>query len=516
MSVQRSAVSPRAMTSRPNRRRRFSSGIGLRRLLPTSLLCCSQVLGACGGDASGDGPAGTGLQATSLTWTSTPAFTSIWSGDGLEAPLRLQLATATGRAVKQANVAVSVTISSGGGTLAGGTTQSTDAEGVATFADLRLLGTPGVRTLTFSAASLASLDWNVSVLGFTAIGTGEQITCGLASDGRAFCWGAIQQPGGGPPRIDTMPKLVPGGRTFGRIAVGPALACGLTSAGAAFCWGSGHLGDGAAPTTSLAPVAVAGGLDFVAIGVGGEHVCGIASNGRVHCWGFNDEGQLGVGGTSTTSTLAPVEVAGGVTFSTISVGFDFNCGVAAGIGALCWGDDSSFQLGQNWRIGSTTPSIPTAVNGGGVLTRVFAGSTHACGLTGAGFAFCWGTNFLGDGAAAWTESPAPLAVSGGLTFTELSASQQHTCGLTTSSTLHCWGWNSDGQLGDGSMTQRGAPVPVSGDLTFSGISTGAWSTHRCAIGASDGGTYCWGANQYGQLGDGTRTRRLVPTRVRMR
>lgn len=74
-------------------------------------------------------------------------------------------------------------------------------------------------------------------------------------------------------------------------------------------------------------------------------------------------------------------------------------------------------------------------------------------------------------------------------FESLTVRSSHTCGLTPEGKAYCWGWNGYGQLGDGSITNRSTPVAVTGDLTFSALEAGG--AHTCGI-TTDGATYCWG------------------------
>ena len=102
-----------------------------------------------------------------------------------------------------------------------------------------------------------------------------------------------------------------------------------------------------------------------------------------------------------------------------------------------------------------------------------------------------------------TESlPPPVA--------SVSAGSIHTCGLTTPGDAYCWGFNDFGQLGDGSTIGSLTPVLVSGGIRFSSISTRGG--HTCGV-TSVGDAYCWGENFRGQLGDGTRINRLTPVLV---
>ena len=94
---------------------------------------------------------------------------------------------------------------------------------------------------------------------------------------------------------------------------------------------------------------------------------------------------------------------------------------------------------------------------------------------------------------------------------QLSAGGAHTCVVTVVGGVWCWGSNFDGALGDGTTTYRRAPVPVVG-LGAGVRSVSVRGIHSCAV-LQNGAVYCWGDNAYGQLGDGTTTRRLTPTPV---
>jgi len=338
-------------------------------------------------------------------------------------------------------------------------------------------------------------------------------TCGLMPVGAAFCWGASDagQIGEGLTSTRLVPTPVSGGLTFAALTVGQKHTCAATPTGAVYCWGaneSGQLGDGSTASRRLPVAAVGPGL-FTSVTAGDGHTCAVTAAGDASCWGRNASGQLGDG--TTGNRLFPTAVTGGVTFAMLTAGTAHTCGLTATGEAYCWGENEYGQLGD----GTTGRRLtPTAVAGGRVFGELAAGSAHTCGRTAAGEVFCWGHNDagqLGDGTVA--NRLLPTAVSGGLTFTHLAADVggTHSCALDAAGAAYCWGDNARGQLGDGTHANRLTPTAVVGGLTFAELSAGG--LHTCGIITAAGVGYCWGANDQGQLGDNTRTDRLVPVEV---
>jgi alpha-tubulin suppressor-like RCC1 family protein len=93
----------------------------------------------------------------------------------------------------------------------------------------------------------------------------------------------------------------------------------------------------------------------------------------------------------------------------------------------------------------------------------------------------------------------------------LAAGAYHTCALNSGGGVECWGANDYGQLGDGTYTERHAPVLVS-DLAGGVVAVAAGDSHTCAL-TSAGGAKCWGFDLYGQLGDGSNLIRRTPVSV---
>ncbi|PYO44435.1 MAG: hypothetical protein DMD29_00440 [Gemmatimonadetes bacterium] len=295
--------------------------------------------------------------------------------------------------------------------------------------------------------------------------------------------------------------------------------CALSVTGAAYCWGEGSygsLGDGST-LRNPTPVAVQqGDLTFVALSASGQHTCGLTSAGVAWCWGRNVYGELGTGpnagcvGWSDAGcrTLTPAAVAGGPTFSTIEAGGLHTCALTAAGVAYCWGHNAYGETGNGLTDGVTYTSTPvqTALR----FTSISVAYGATCGVITDGRAFCWGDNGygqLGDGTT--ISRTAPTAVSGGPRFSAVKTGGDFACGLTAGDGLaYCWGVDQFGQLGrdagpcDGYqdlMPCSPSPAAVSGNHSFVAITLGGG--YACGLAAA-GDAYCWGYNGEGQLGIG--------------
>ena len=210
----------------------------------------------------------------------------------------------------------------------------------------------------------------------------------------------------------------------------------------------------------------------------------------------------------------------------ISAGNHGTCARLTNGQARCWG------LGEAGRVGDGTfadTSVPVAVllpDGSGPLTDVDSISTgfaHACAALTTGQARCWGYGgggTLGNGGT--VDSPLPVAVSdsagtGALTgVVDVGAGGGHSCALLSTGQVNCWGANNNGQLGDGSTTTRRRPVTVSdpaGTGPLGGVNHLSVGLSRTCVVVTGGEVRCWGSNLHGGLGDGTTTDRTRPVAV---
>ncbi|MBK9926400.1 MAG: DUF11 domain-containing protein [Anaerolineales bacterium] len=251
---------------------------------------------------------------------------------------------------------------------------------------------------------------------------------------------------------------------------------------------------------------------FTALSSGIFHDCGFTASTGVRCWGANDQGQLG-DGTTTDHLTAPVNVSGltsGV--SSISAGYEYTCALTQQGGVKCWGDNTAGQLGDGTTTDRATPVNVSGLTSG--IAAISAGYQHTCALTTTGAVKCWGSNSngqLGDGTT--TNRTSPVTVSGlGSGVVAISAGGEHTCALLATGGVKCWGNDAQGQVGDGALSNaRTTPLDVSG-LTSGVKKVSAGWSHTCAL-LTSGGVKCWGNNYNGQLGNGSNGNQNTPVDV---
>lgn len=237
--------------------------------------------------------------------------------------------------------------------------------------------------------------------GLTAAGAGY---CWGANGAGALGDGTIDQTPPWLPNGTATPVAVAGGHAFSAIDAGWSHTCALTPAGEAWCWG--YNGGGRLANTvdvglwasTGTPVAAAAGLSFMSITAADFHTCAVATTGAAYCWGSSSVGQGGAG-SSAPETPVPTPVVGGLIFSTIEAGISYTCGLTTVGAAWCWGDNFLYgQLGSG--ISSYFEPAPVAVAGGHTFSTLSVGGNHSCGLATDGIAYCWGSNGsgqLGDG-----------------------------------------------------------------------------------------------------------------------
>ncbi len=354
--------------------------------------------------------------------------------------------------------------------------------------------------------------------GATGIAAGSNHTCVIVTGGQARCWGANDtgQLGNGSGSPSGSPVSVGGLTGATRIAAGgfstkfddSGTTCAVVTGGQVRCWGdnsTGQLGNGTFGSSST-PVGVTGLSGATVLAMGDRHVCALVTSGQARCWGANSRGELGNGTSGSASpTIVSVTGVSGAVGVALSGGGDggTSCVVLAVGGVRCWGDNSSGELGVG-TVGSGS-ALRVGVTGLSGAVQIAGGSTQTCALVDGGKVRCWGANSSGQlGNATTIPSPTPVSVGTVTGATRTSAGGEHGCALVSGGQGRCWGRNEEGQLGNGTPSATPSTTPVAVTGLSGAIRIAAGNRFTCAL-VSGGQSRCWGANDRGQLGNGTTT-----------
>ncbi len=394
-----------------------------------------------------------------------------------------------------------------------------------------------------------------------------------ASDPRVMCWGdngdgqlGIGSVGG----QSTRAARVVGIGFATSLAGGDAHTCATTADGSAWCWGAndrGQLGTGSALPFDSTPRQVTGISGATRVVADGDNTCAIvvaAGVGSIWCWGANQSGQLGRTGPSSST---PVEVIAGTpeavgeparNVTSAAIATDAICAlvvVGTDVDAdsdevSCWGSNTAGKLGTGsasafdpapavaataGRFGtfgpnpSNGPRVPNGeplAGGGNTFCVGVVLSSPADPVVSA--PTCWGSNSSGQfGVPTPASSATPLSIPNGgppaVSRQYAALGRAHGCAVLADGLggLSCWGAGASGQLGNGATPASSTPVLVVGTRgpTFIDAQLALGDDHSCGISVTDipiyrgAALFCWGANDFGQLGHGTNVGSPQPVQV---
>jgi parallel beta-helix repeat protein len=225
--------------------------------------------------------------------------------------------------------------------------------------------------------------------------------------------------------------------------------------------------------------------------------CGIRANdSRVMCWGRGDDGALGNNDNTTFYQLNPVLTYDTSPYIMVSAARNsWACGIRANDSrVLCWGVNNVGQLGVGGSNGGEY-IVPTLTTDTSAYIMVSAGWTHACGIrANDSRVLCWGANAegeLGDGTL--TNRNTPAVTTDTSAYIMVSAGDYTTCGIRASdSRVLCWGYGGDGSIGDGDNTNHSSPTLTNDTAPYAWISSGG--NKNLGIRANDSRVLGWGRN----------------------
>jgi alpha-tubulin suppressor-like RCC1 family protein len=323
--------------------------------------------------------------------------------------------------------------------------------------------------------------------GIKAVAAGAGHSLALKDDGTVWASGLNShgQLGDGTTTNRVTPVQVQNLSGVTAIAGGENHSLALKSDGTVWAWGEngiGELGDGTI-TERHTPVQV--GVPplskVVAIAAGQGHNLALKDDGTVWAWGLNFSGQLGDGTTTDRHTPVQVQNLSGVT--AIAGGDNHSLAVKSDSTVWAWGQNNNGQLGD----GTTTERhTPVQVQNLSGVKAIAAGAGYSLALKDDGTVWAWGANGVGQlgvGTANTVPNPTPVQVGQAPPLsgvTAIAAHSGHSLTLRSDGLVQAWGWNIDGQLGDGTTTDRPFPVQVEhlGGTTAIAVGT----RHSLAIG----------------------------------
>lgn len=362
----------------------------------------------------------------------------------------------------------------------------------------------------------------------------------IRGDGKIYCWGnnTDGELGVDPSMTTTQPSLADATAAATSlyplvVTAGAHHSCAVDTSGVAKCWGlnsSGQLGDGSTTSTHVPVTFDVDGEHVRSISAGESFTCALTTNGSVWCSGLNGNGQLGDGTTDTSHEPVPVRLNESAFLSSVTqivTGNFHACALVTGTAAtdagpavlggrvFCWGRDFANGTNSQSTVAVEVAGLDDAMNPDLVVRAIAAGGNKSCAVMSDGTARCWGyavDDSLGDGNED-TTTATPVTVTMAATgdagvrtldnVVSIGLGLEHACAVRADGGLWCWGANTHGQQANGSsgstVTTRATLV---GSLSPAMAALGG-NDHACAL--TQDGVYCWGADNVGQLGNGSTT-----------
>lgn len=310
------------------------------------------------------------------------------------------------------------------------------------------------------------------------------------------------------------------------LSSGAANTCAIEANQKVYCWGSNisrQLGIGTNNLSyALQPIPV-NALNGVPVGIstGYDSACAMLTFGTMRCWGNNTNGALGTANSGKNASSAQTAAAltgAWVAPSNQGTGQRHICFRDNNKTVKCQGLGASGQLGNATNANSAAPVQTAVITGASAALsaeQVVSGLNHSCALMENRNVKCWGANNVRQLGTPANEAPnvnQPQDVPNLANDVEqIASSVDHSCAQRANGDVHCWGANSFGQIGDGTISPFKGATRVD-DLSGNAKEVSTGIAHSCAL-MTNGTVRCWGANNYGQLGTGNTDNATKPVTV---
>ncbi len=374
------------------------------------------------------------------------------------------------------------------------------------------------------------------VSGAVEVALGTNHACAATAAGGVWCWGANDQGqvGNGTTDNEPLPTQMVGVADASQVAVGHGHLCVIRAGGTVSC--SGYNGHGSLGTgdlaTQLTTVTVKGLSGATQLSAGQNQTCAILTGDQLRCWG----------GDLLIQALTPKALPGLPTAQSTACGAGTTCVLANGA-VSCFGGDDHGSLGN----GPTNGPNDKVVSVLGLSDATALAGPHFtfCAIRKTGGVVCWGRNDMGQAGIAngnqTVHEPAAVTLPGApATAVQLAMAYDGGCARLSTGAVACWGEKSQQYSGAatalpatlvadmGSVTDlamsdamlcglnagkvgcMGNEVPGGWQagqkatvvtLPALAVAIGAGPHDVCAV-LQNGQVWCWGYNEYGQLGNG--------------
>ena len=358
---------------------------------------------------------------------------------------------------------------------------------------------------------------------FQSVAAGRDHSCALTTDNTVWCWGGNASGQRANGEMSSLPQPVPKQiedtkqpGEWQSLASGATHNCGIKSDHSLWCWGNNKAGqlaiDLAIEASPYPQQETTHNNDWStrpnALALGSNFSCALklikkstGDENTLWCWGSNTYSP-----STSTKNPQPAQVGSTSDWVAITAGTHHACGIRSNGELLCWGDNSTKQLGRGEDNSVSLDPNPQRVNETGPWRAVSAGLSHTCAIKSDESLWCWGNNYkgaVGNGELPNTSQrkthaqPLPIGINN-KKWRALAAGMDHTCAIDSDDTLWCWGSNIYGQLGNNTTQSLSEPTAI-GLTLIDTVTAGTY--HTCAFNR-EGTMYCWGYNASGQLGNG--------------
>jgi alpha-tubulin suppressor-like RCC1 family protein len=339
-------------------------------------------------------------------------------------------------------------------------------------------------------------------------------TAAIKTDGTLWTWGRndLGRLGDGTTVNRSSPGTIAGGGTnWCQVSSGFDHTAAIKTDGTLWTWGrnyAGVLGDGTTVNRSSPGTTSGGGINWCLVSSGRYMTSAVKTDGTLWTWGFNYAGRLGTG--TTINRSSPGTTAGcGNTWCCVYDGYGSVLAIKTDGTLWTWGCNASGRLGDGTTIPRSSPG--TVAGGGTTWCQVSSGFDSAIAVKTDGTLWTWGYNdkgHLGDGTTVSRSSPGTIA-GGGTTWCKVGSGISHSLAIKTNGSLWSWGYNNRGELGDGTTVSRRSPGTIVSGSGYSWCQVSSGQKHTVAI-KCNGTLWTWGCNIRGQLGTGTTVNRSSP------